>query len=261
MKRKRVIKLLLLFVVFFVAIIGIKADDDVDIKFTVKDALGSLSKISSKADYCKAAGCRTGSGTFGIRVTVVNRDGIRVKGTKTLDYLHGTGSYGTGEKTQKYKTEIVKNVKEEKSISVLNMNQLPTIVKKGTIGARDAQYTNYYWEQSYRAYVAPVIQFPNSWNPNFDNVVTYFRNAVSEFNSYMNSFDKTDLKTLQKELKTTILGKILEKAGYKIDLPNCDAVNKLSEVYIMIEPISTVTIGSTYAWWDGEPLKDDVIVL
>ena len=84
MKRKRVIKLLLLFVVFFVAIIGIKADDDVDIKFTVKDALGSLSKISSKADYCKAAGCRIGSGTFGIRVTVVNRDGIRVKGTKTL---------------------------------------------------------------------------------------------------------------------------------------------------------------------------------
>jgi len=253
---RKKIKVFACIIFFLIFTISVNAEDDTEIKFTVKDALGSLSKASSKAEYCKAGGCRTGSGTFGIRVTVVDgRTGIKIDGTNTIDYLHEKNSYGTGTISKLYKTAIVKKTSAG-SVSIKKMSDIPEITFKKN---GKTYYINDYWKMNKDRYVAPTLKFPNSWNPNFDNVITYFKNAGLEFSQYMNKLDGKNLDELAKELKNTLFGKILAAAKYTIDLPDCEAVEALKKVHIMIEPISTVTIGNQYAWWDGEPLKDEVI--
>ncbi|HHW68922.1 MAG TPA: hypothetical protein GX747_01095 [Tenericutes bacterium] len=245
-KVKLVIYTILTFIVF-INIDSVFANDSYS--YSVDAVIASLSGRTTRALYCKSGGCRTGS-NFGIRVTLVDKNGKQIIGTKSIDYIHGKSTYGSGTIGKSYKTAVINNLSVT-TPTKKNMNTLP-VGKSGNVCSKKIS--------------VPSLVIYDNISPNFSSIVQYFKKAADEFSECLelgnniNFSHEQSVKKYVTNLNGTSIGQMLKQLQYTINVTGCETVNILKNLYILVEPISTITEGSLKAWYNGKPLSDEVIV-
>lgn len=246
MRKNMLVYIFLIIILIFTNADNVIADNSYT--YSVDAIISSLSGRTRRALYCKAGGCRVGS-NFGIRVTLIDKNGKQIIGTKSIDYIYGKSSYGTGTVGKSYKTAVINNL----SVSAptkKNMNTLP-VGKKGSVCTKNIS--------------VPTLIVHDNISPDFSNVVKYFKAAADEFSECLelgeevNFADSKAVKKYVSNLNSTAIGQLLKQLQYTINVTSCETVNILKNLYILIEPISTITEGTLKAWHNGEPLSDEVI--
>lgn len=238
---KILLLLLTLINIIFFNVADIRADDM--FSYDVGSAIKAITQASSNAEYCKAAGCRT-AGTFGVRVSIVGQDGKKISKTSVIDYLVN-GSFSStsgGTVGRNNKSQVFGIDSGGKSSSIKNIDILPQNFQISSLK------------------INPTIKMVNNWNPDFTNVVTYFKNISLELKRL---YDQNKSEPISKQIDVinkSNAGKILASHGYTLDKKaDCEKLKELNSIYFMVEPISTIGVGNVNGWYQGEPLTDGAI--